>query len=154
MARIHADPELMERKRANLRANFADPSFVAQHTTRLREGVARASKNPAFIENRREHGRAQYRNVLSRPDVKARLHSPETCARRGRSRTDTVLGWCPEHLRAEYRKLIKIKQLSAAEARRVIEALIPGTVEHAKAEVASRAAAMQLSHERDLRDRY
>ena len=49
-----------------------------------------------------------------------RRQSPEHIARRARAVSQTRLGWCPPHMRAEYFRLMKSKHLPAAECKRVI----------------------------------
>jgi hypothetical protein len=152
--RVQADPELEAKRRAGIGALFADPVYVAEHRARLQASVAKASQDPAFIERRRAHGLRQYRDCLSRPDVQAKAHGPDARKRAGRATSETRLAWCPVELRAEYRRLIRSKLIPAAEARRIIEAEIAGTVERGKRELASNILKLQLKHERDLAEAY
>ena len=47
-------------------------------------------------------------------------HTPEAQAKRSVSSIATKLAWCPPHLRDDYRALIRVKKLRAAEAREII----------------------------------
>ncbi|RSV11646.1 hypothetical protein CA235_18420 [Sphingomonas sp. ABOLF] len=148
-AKFHA-PGVRERRLESIRRNFADPAYRAAHAERLRI----ASSTPKAIAARRQRGREQYRDVLSRPDVLARTQSPDARQKRGASITEARLGWCPADRREEYRVLIMTKKIPAAEARRIIEAEIAGTLEHGRREIASNELAARLRHERQQREAY
>jgi hypothetical protein len=152
--RVKADPALDAKRRAGVDALFADPAYVAEHRVRLQANVAKASQDPAFIERRRAHGRRQYAECLSRPEVQAKAHGPEARKRAGRATSETRLAWCPTELRAEYRRLIRSKLIPAAEARRIIEAEIAGTVEQGRRELASNILNLRLKREREKREAY
>ncbi len=106
------------------------------------------------MERKREHGRRQYRDCLSRPDVLAKNRAPEVRKAAGRKTSETRMAWCPPELRAEYRTLIHSKLIPAAEARRIIEAEIAGTLEHGRRELASNVLNLQLQHERRIAEEY
>jgi len=142
------------RRRAGIATLFSDPAYVEEHRERLRKTMTAKLEDPAFVERKREHGRRQYRDHLSRPEVQAKAHGPEARSKAGRKTSETRLAWCPPEMRDEYRRLIRSKLIPAAEARRIIESEIAGTVEHGKREVASHTLQMQLKHERDLREAY
>lgn len=152
--RVQADPALEEKRRAAIAALFQDPDYVDAHRARLRKSMEAAQADPALVERRREHGRRQYREHLSRPEVRAKAHCPDARKRAARKTSETRLAWCPPERRDEYRHLITSKLIPAAEARRIIEAEIAGTAEHGKREVASNALKMQLKHERQKREAY
>jgi hypothetical protein len=150
---MHADPDYQARRRAGLDAYFAQPGIRALHGARLRAGyVAFAANNPAERERRREHGRWLVREVLT-PERVARSQSPEARAKAIAGYVETVMGWCPPALRPDYHRLVR-QNIPAAEARRIIEADIPGTIEHARREIANRELAARLRHERAAREAY
>lgn len=117
--RLNEDPALIARRTAGIAEHFADPAVRAANAARLRQHIATMSDEER--EWRRENGRRLAREVLARPEVRAKAYAPEVRARSGRKRSATVLAWCPADRRDEYREL-KAKGISAAEARRVIEA--------------------------------
>jgi hypothetical protein len=152
--RVVQDPALEAKRREKLREKHEDPAFRAEHCARLRKTVAKVSRDPAFIERRRRNGQRLHRDFLSKPESVARNRSPEVRKAAGRKTSEKRLGWCPPELRDEYRSLVRNKTIPAAEARRIIEARIPGTAEHGRIEVANHALRMQLKHERDKAEAY
>lgn len=150
--RLNNDPAIRERMIEGRTAYFARPGVKEGYAQRI--AAYMANMPDAEREKRRERGRRVYRDVLSTPEVRARTMSPDARARAGRSRTDTVLAWCPPELRDHYRFLIRQHHYSAAEARKVIEADIPGTEEHARRAVAAQALKLRLKHEREVGSRY
>lgn len=131
-------------------AKFADPVFRAEHADRLRANAS----TPRAIALRRERGKVQAREVLFRPDVRAHTMRPEARARAGRSVQERALGWCPPERRDEYRAMVRSKQATAAEARRMIEESIPGTQAHAARTIANNQLRMRLKHEREKAQAY
>lgn len=115
--RIANDPEMERKRLERIRDLYADPDYLAAHCERLRA----INQRPEIKQARKEHGKHIYATVLSRPEVQAKNRSPETRARAARSREETVLGWCPPEKRAEYKRLVRWKQIPAVEARRMIE---------------------------------
>lgn len=78
---------------------------------------ARMRAVPGRMENARRkvvEGRLWEKGVAAR--------TPEDFAKAGRARTETTIGWCPPELRDEYRRLVKVKHMTSAEARAVIMA--------------------------------
>lgn len=114
---IFHTPGSRERATAAIRAKFDDPEHRARWARQLKINAA----TERSIEMKREHGRRQYREILSRPEVQAVIQSDEAKAKRGASVTNTKLGWCPQEHRDEYRHLMRSKRLSAADARKAIE---------------------------------
>ncbi len=149
--RMHVDPEYQAKRLAGLRRHFDTPGARAAAGARLT--AHRAQMSDAERERRREHGRWLIREVLT-PERVAKSQTADARARSGLGNIEAKLGWCPVALRGAYRTLIRSKKLSAAEARAIIEAEIPGTVAHARREIASRALASRLRHERDLAEAY
>lgn len=118
------DPEIQARRKAGIKRYISDPVNLAAVKERFAEVVARDNADPERQKWRKEHGKRQYREYLSRPDVIAKTLSPEVRAKAGRSRTETTLGWCPPEYRPVYQDLINKKLMKAAEAREAIEEMI------------------------------
>ena len=149
--RINADPELAARRDAATRARNADPGVKAATAARL--AAYMATMPEAHREQRREQGRRAAR-LLHSPEVRARNQSQATRARAGVSITATKLCWCPPPLRGRYRELTRTKHFTAAEARAIIEAEIPGTVPHARRAIANIELRQQLRAERERAEAY
>lgn len=149
---VNSDPDVLARRRAAQIEFFARPEVKAKLRARL-VGIV-ANMGDAERERRREHGRRQHRDHLSRPEVVARTLSPETRARAGQSRSNTVLAWCPPELRPAYHQMIQSQKLSAAEARAVIELEIPGTAAHARLQVENRQIVGRIRDENGKREAY
>jgi hypothetical protein len=149
--RLNSDPGILARREAGQQAFFADPATKAALAARIGRYIANMPDDDR--ERRRRHGQQMAREAFRRPDAVAKNLSPEVRARAGAKRSSTVLAWCPDERRAEYRALVR-KGFTAGEARRAIEADIPGTKEHARREVAQNRLRMLLKHQRDLDQRY
>ncbi|WP_156679375.1 hypothetical protein [Sphingomonas profundi] len=102
----------------------------------------------------REKGRRLVRDFLSQPEIHARSQTPEARSAAVASTDRAKFGWCPPELRPAYHRLVRTKRIPAAEARRIIEAEIAGTIEHARREIASRDLAVRLRQERQRREAY
>ena len=120
-ARFNSDPAIAAKRKAGIQRSFADPNRMERHKRLSAENMARGRSTPEFQSWLREHGRRQARDVLSRPDVVAKVLSPEVRAKAGRKRTATTLAWCPLGLRPLYKQLVGVQHYSAAEARQMIE---------------------------------
>lgn len=118
------DPEIAARRKAGIKRYMSDPANLEAVKQRFAEVVARDNADPERQKWRKEHGKRQYRDYLSRPDVLAKTLSPEVRAKAGRSRTETVLAWCPPEYRQTYHDLVHKKLMKAAEAREAIEVMI------------------------------
>ena len=155
-ARLHADPEYRARLAAGQQAYFGQPGVREERTRRLLEGAERyrADATPEQRARLSEHGRYLVREYLSRPDVYARSQAPEARARAIGAYVERRMGWCPLDLRPRYAALIRSKRIPAAEARRLIEAEIPGTAEYARRQIASHQLAVLLRHEREQAQAY
>jgi hypothetical protein len=103
--------------------------------------------DPEWQAMRRAGGDRLRSIYLASPEVQERRAAGTAAVMRFR-----FLQWCPEERRAEYQ--ILRKKVGAAEARRIIEADIPGTAEHARRQVANNALNMRLKHERQQMDAY
>lgn len=121
---MNSDPATHARRLQGIRAHYDDPDNRAKARKKVQDLTKRVMADPEMVERKREHGRRIYRDVLSRPDVRAKNLSPEVRAQAGRSRSDTVLAWCPPEYRDLYRELWRSRNASGAEARRMIEEMI------------------------------
>lgn len=151
MRRLHADPAYQASRLKGLGAYFEKPGTRAAAGVRLQE--TRARLGDAEQERLREHGRWLRRVVLT-PDKLAKAYSPEAIAKRTAANSVARLGWCPVDLRPAYRDLVHRKGIRAAEARRIIEAEIPGTTEHARRQIENHRFKQKLRAERERRERY
>lgn len=149
---LHADPQIVANRAAAVAAFCARPEVIAENRRRIAAYMANMPE--ADREARRAHGHQLYRRYLSTPENRALVTSPEIRARVGARVSETRLGWCPPEKRAEYEHLVYTKRLTAAEARAVIEAELPGTAEHARREIASRQLSSRLREERRQREAY
>ena len=120
LAWLNSDPAIRLRQAEAVRAHHAKPEVKLANRERLRTMMAEKMQDPAEQERRREHGRRQYRDFLSRPDVVAKTTSPEVRKRAGAKRSATVLRDIPPHLRDEYRALTRSGNVNAAEAKQII----------------------------------
>lgn len=155
IAANHADPGYRARLRAGQQRFLADEAAVQARDAARNAGAARYREGmtPEQRQKVKAHGQWLYRTHASRPEVFARSQTPEARAQAAARCSETVLGWCPPDRREEYRRLV-LRRIPAAEARRIIEAEIPGTREHAQREIASVELAARLRRERDQRDTY
>lgn len=137
----------------------ADPVATANRKAAVAEAVSRPESRAKLSdaqkrvnEQRRNdpEWRAMKRNCGEKLQDLFR-HSPEALAKWRQARLQ-MPKWCPPDLQDEYRALRR--KVGRDEARRIVEAQIPGTVEHARRMVASNALNMQLKHERELGSRY
>jgi len=147
--RINADPELRRRRAEGIARHQARPGVKAAYRERMAEVSAAMWADPAYVERRRAHGKRQAATVLARPDVIDAGRAPDVRARATATREETLLGWCPPEWRDHYRYLNRTKRIPAAEARKMIEAEIPGTAEHARREIASYDLSQRLRAERE-----
>lgn len=112
-------PERRRRTSATLKARLADPGVKAEHMRRCTEGRRRAiAENPEFAAQLREQGRQL--GLLGKGFNRHGAGSPER-ALAGKRCSATKLAWCPLEYRDEYRHLVRIKLLPAADARAIIE---------------------------------
>lgn len=155
MAVKFADPDYRAKMRAGRERYRADPVVAAAQQAKLLEGAARYRANMTHEQRQaaREHGQWLYRTHASRPDVVERALSPEARKRGTAKSAEAAMAWCPLDRRAEYRRL-RERHFSAPDARRIIEAEIPGTAEHARRVIASIELAARMRRERDQQDAY
>lgn len=151
-AKTNSDPEIRARRAKTCAALYDDPAYATRHREAVAKGVR--ALGPAHIEKLRQSGRTVGTANLTSPEVQERTHSPECREVRRLARIETMLGWCPPERRDEYRHLVYFKRLSSAEARRIIESEIPGTVEHARRTVANNNDASRIRHEQRVAQAY
>ncbi|UZW54040.1 hypothetical protein NUH86_10885 [Sphingobium sp. JS3065] len=113
------DRAKVEKARASMKKRMQDPAFKAEHIRRTSEGLrARLASDPDEAARRREAGRALGKSGLGHA---AQGAGSEPRIRVGRMQTERYLGWCPMHLRDQYRDLVNKKGVPALEARQIIE---------------------------------
>lgn len=122
--RMTSDPTTNQKRIAAMRARYEEPAFRAERVALIARNAAPSRADPGYRDKMREHGLRQFRDVLTRPDVVAKIQAPEARAKRGAAITATRLAWCPAELRDQYRDLVRCKGLTAAEARAAIEDII------------------------------
>lgn len=149
---MNTNTEIIAKRAVSVAIALARPEVKAASAARLRRYLDNMPEE--HRERRREHGRRQYANVLSRPDVLEKSSSQDARARAGRAHTDRRLGWCPPERRVEYRDLIYKHHMRAAEAREMIEAEIPGTRAHAKRLIRNTIDAQRIRAEREKAQAY
>jgi hypothetical protein len=153
--RMHADPAYQAKRMGGLQRFFDQPGAREERSRILHAGLKnwRANMTPEQKRRATEHGKWLIQRYLSRPEIHARSQTPEARARAVAAYVEKRLGWCPVDRRDEYRALIR-NHVPAAEARRIIEAEIPGTREHALREISNIGLAARLRRERDLAEAY
>ena len=110
----NADPVEQAKQHAALKRRFAtDPVLKEMHRERAR-GLH-------LLPQSREAKLRRYTPEFQRKGVDALRAMPEVRARAAAKMSATKLGWCPPHLRDEYRHLTQRKAFPAAEARQMIE---------------------------------
>lgn len=107
------DPAWREAQRAGAkRALLADPERLDALRQRIRAQNIAPEKRAWAAERARQ---IKFYEIGHRS-----CHTPEAQAKRSASCTATKLAWCPPHLRADYRRLVRTKHIPAAEAREII----------------------------------
>ena len=149
---LNADPAMVAKRKAAQAVYHARPEVKQGCRDRLATYLANMPESDR--KRRAERGKWLAAHVLSRPDVVAATLAPETRRRAGQSRTETLLAWCPPEKRDAYRALTRGGNVSAAEARRMIEAEIPGTVEHARRQIHNVTVAQRIRAEREKAQAY
>lgn len=108
-----SSPAVAAKRSATMRQLYQDPNYRSAHRAAVRRGIRAALQDPAKLERRRANGRRDMRPPPAG-------HPARIAA--GRSRSATLLAWCPEAWRDCYRRLMKRK--GAAEARPIVEEAI------------------------------
>lgn len=107
------NPEWREKQRNGAkRALMADPVRREAQKARCRAFHG----NPEITAKRRETAK---RIRLWERGLET-SHTPEALAKRAAAARATWLAWCPNHLREEYRRLVYVKRVPAAEAKAMI----------------------------------
>ena len=113
-------PELADRRREGMARHWSNPANVMAAREKIRAVTAATMADPVKLERKREHGRRQFRDHLSRPDVVAKNQAPEVRKRAGAKASATKLRDIPPAMRDEYKRLIRSKLIPAAEAKQII----------------------------------
>ena len=104
-------------------------------------------QDPAEVEKLRAAGRQVGRHNF------AAANAPEARAKASRAIRAAALPWCPEQY-WDLNTMLRRKGLRLAERKAVILALVPGTPEHARIEIANRNLAQRLRAERERAQAY
>src|SRR6478736_9150817 len=95
---------------------WLDPEFRARHAAAGRASLAKTREQPGYLEKHLARATA----LLAKINADGRSVTPEVIAKRSATYSARRLGWCPSHLRDEYRRLVRSQHLKAAEAREII----------------------------------
>lgn len=112
-AAMASDPAWREKQKAGVRKAMADPVRLQA----MREVARRNGKAPGATEKRSDAAR---RIRLWERGHDALAGNTEALARRGRSRSSTVLAHIPRECRDDYRLLVRRKCFTAAEATAIV----------------------------------
>jgi hypothetical protein len=150
--RINSDPEAAARRKAGLRKYYDERGGREAAAAR----IAAWNRNMPEEERQRRSawGVRQYHTYLNTPETRALSSGPDARRRARIAQEEARLGWCPPELRDEYRRLTRSGQVAAAEARRMIEEMIPGTQAHAARIVANNMLGMRIKAEREKAQAY
>jgi hypothetical protein len=107
------DPAWREAQKAGAkRALQVNPERLAA----LRERVRAMNVTPEKRARTADHARKIGLHAIGQRTA----NSPESIAKRAASSVSTKLAWCPPRLREQYRHLLYVKRIPAAEARAMI----------------------------------
>ena len=120
LAYLNSSPEVAARRREAMDRHWSNPANIMAAREKIRAVTAATMADPAKVERKREHGRRQFRDHLSRPEVVAKCQAPEVRKRAGEKASATKLRDIPPHLRGEYRTLVRGGNVNAAEAKALI----------------------------------
>jgi len=98
---------------AHKRSN--DPAYKAAH----RAGCLTRTRDPEFVEKLRANMRKTRAAYLYDPEIKARRCA--AIAGGVGARNEKNMAWCPTAHRTEYLRLVRMKGVTAADARRMVE---------------------------------
>lgn len=129
LARVNADPELSEKRRAASKEACRRPEVRAK----LSRNQRRLASDPAMRERWREAGKRNYHKTVGSAKARARANAPETIARRARTHHQRDMGWLPDGYLKTYHAFRR--KHGAAIARQL-------TLEKAAEDRAARRAAM------------
>lgn len=117
---MNSRPDAKEKRLAGMAAYYSRPENLAKAQERTRKLNDRLMQDPAHVEKLRQNGMRLVREVLTQPEIRARIYSPEVCARRGKAIAAAKLAHIPEQYREEYKALVRGGNVNAAEAREII----------------------------------
>lgn len=148
-AKMNADPT--NKIKAKATVSKWTPEMKAKRAAPLK---AHYAKMPAAERAaRKARGLDLVATALSRPDVVEKREASR--ARAGAKRTETLLGWCPIHRRADYTHLVNSKRLKAADAKAyILENEKERIVIEARRAVMDRAEQMRQRHLKEVSQRY
>lgn len=147
-----ADPANNARRAARIAEYYAQPGVKEARARRLAE--FNRNQPPEHKQKMAALASARWSETIGRPDVMARSCSTEAKKRAAIARSEKRLAWCPPELRESFRYLMVSLRYREADARKIIEAEIPGTDEHARRAVANSEFKQQLREERRQREAY
>lgn len=144
--RTALNPAKREKCADKMREHYSDPAYAARMGQAVKQGWARRLADPAKREEAKLNA-LRFGAAGTPPGSEARRKG-------GRTRSEKALAWCPPELRAEYRDLCRRRSFRAAEARAILEPIIPGTQAHAKRFIANTNLAMRIKQEREKAQAY
>lgn len=113
----NADPAFHARRVAGIRKRYEDPAARAKAAREIHARHLNARKRPE-VSARLEINLAKARARLNDPDARANFLASRPAA--GRKRSATLIAWCPEEYRGEYRRLVRSKRMHAKDAKALI----------------------------------
>ena len=120
---VNSNPAVAQARTEGIRRKFAtDPAHHAKMAAVARRNAQKACADPEYRARLIEHGKIQYAKHLNTPQ--GRAANKAVRAQAGKTRTETVMAWCPPELRAEYKYWTISRRKSAVEARAIMEAKI------------------------------
>lgn len=146
---VWADPEKRQHALDAIQRRYAEPGARERRAADCRATSLRTWSDPEkrarMVENSRRRA-----SVLS-PNCQAAAQTPEAKAKRVRSFLRTKYAWCPEDRYADYRRLVDVKNIKPAEARRMIE---EDVARAARRTIEETTGAMHAKAARQKRDAY
>lgn len=115
-AKINADPVIMARR---VKA-AADASRRPDMRAKRAEIQRRNAQKPEVRANLSAHAKRNHHLALGSEKAIAARKAPDAMARRGRTRSENMLAWCPPEYREEYRWLNTRAHILKPEAKRMI----------------------------------
>lgn len=148
MRALSADPAIVAKRGAAIKATMADPERRENHREACRLGVMRKlDEDPTYRAQLVEIGHRVGKVNL------AKAREGDVRARAGRSIRSRHLDWCPPEF-WDLNRSLKRKGFVLAERKAIIFAEVPGTAEHARRAVHNADLAGKLKHAREVAQRY
>lgn len=119
-----------------------DPAFAERFAASMRTSRANLLARPGFAEKQAAWAQAGKKNL-------AHLHTDAAKAKKRAA----LVPWCPPEL-LDFNAELRKKKLLQPERRRIIEEMTPGTVAHARLQIANTNLAMRLKQEREKAQAY